>query len=120
MIQGHEQTSRCAEEYYYRIEDKLVSAGTDEFDNFFRPPRVTVILYKFKVLKHTNKGVWLDNYGIRRFMLYNTRKKFACQTIKEAQISFEARKRRQIKILRQQLSQVEQAITLSQFDYLKL
>lgn len=50
---------------------------------------------KLEVLKETPKGVWLDDWGNRRFVLRDARKRYACPTRQEALESFIARKRRQ-------------------------
>ena len=78
-------------------------------------------LDKYIIYKHTPKGVWiyLDNFyhcdtncpcKIKRFIRNNTYKKFACETIEEAAISYIARKRKQIKILTKQLNTTQDAL----------
>lgn len=56
-----------------------------------------------RVIRNTAKGFWIDNYGEEKFVFENSRKKYACKTIKAAEESFIARKIRQIKILSTQL-----------------
>lgn len=84
-------------EVWYRFEDRLVSSGTDEFDNPLGS-YVEVSLRTFQVLKHTPKGVWLSTFSGRRFVLNGSRKRYACPTSAEALKSFNARKTRQISI----------------------
>ena len=71
-----------------------------------------VVLYvsRFRKIKDTPKGVWLEYYDRQRFVLLTARKKFAHPTIEEAKESFRARKHRQISILRGQLRRVEKAL----------
>lgn len=100
----------CPSEVWYRYDSYLVSAGVDEFDSPLGPPSVAVYLHTYKVLKHTRRGVWLDNYNAKRFVLSTARKRFACPTIEEAKQSFIARKRRQAHILQRQVEHALRAI----------
>lgn len=95
---------------YYRLHNALVSSGVDEFDNSLGPGYVHVYVYKFDVLKITPKGVWINDYGRRRFVLNSARKKYACPTFEEAKESFRARKQRQLRILRGQITHIESAL----------
>ncbi len=61
-------------EIYYRVHDFLVSSGIDEWGNALGQPRVELATQTFSVLKITPKGVWLDYYGTRRFVLNEARK----------------------------------------------
>jgi len=98
-------------EYWYRYEDRLVSAGVDEFERPLGPARTEVRLSKLIVTKHTPRGVWLDGW---RFVKLNSHKRFACPTIDEAKESFIARKRRQLRILYAQTRRAETALKLVQ------
>jgi len=75
---------------------------------------VSIMLQKFEVLKQTAKGVWIAYGESKRFVQFNTRKKFACTTKEEAFDSFKARKKKQVKILKAQLEQAEGALRLSE------
>ena len=102
------------EEFYYRFDDRLVSAGVDEFDNPLGPPQVHIYVSKLRVLKHTPKGVWLDlGFGDRRFVLDAARRKYACPSFEEARTSFNARKARQVKLLQIQIAHVMRATELA-------
>lgn len=94
---------------YFRIENHQVSSGVDEFDNPVGPGRTELYLHSYEVLKETPKGVWIQAYGTKKFILQNARKKFACPTIEEAIESFIARKKRQIRILSGQLENAKMA-----------
>lgn len=79
---------------------------------------VKVYLQKYKVVKETPKGVWLQYLSIfvtqgdsdRRFVLIGTRKQFACPTIEQALESFVARKKAQIRIYTARIKRAERAL----------
>lgn len=86
--------------YYYRYREMLWT------DN-----RISIVLDIYHVLKLTAKGVWIEEYaGKKRFVLKGARKQFACPTKEDALISFRARKKRQIRILKHQLRRAELAL----------
>lgn len=62
-----------------------------------------VWLRRFRVIRTTPKGVWLDDYGVQRFVLNDARKRWAYPTIELARNSFLIRKRKQIGWLQSQL-----------------
>lgn len=83
-------------EFLYRYEESSNEDG------------VYIHLRKFIIEKYTPAGCWIRfGYMRNKFQLFGTRKKFACKTIKEAEESFIARKRKQIMILKRQLTSVE-------------
>lgn len=76
---------------------------------------VRVTLREYPVLRKTPKGVWLDTgFGGSRFVLRDAHKRWACPTKDEAEESFKARKRRQIKILRRQLEDAHKALAAAE------
>ena len=83
---------------YYRVEDVRTTGGPQ------------VYLREFDVVKTTEKGVWIESYGWRRFVLTGAHRRYACATIDDAIESFKARKARQRKILTAQLTHVERAL----------
>ena len=91
-------------EYWYRF-DARVRRDYDRIKN------VTITLYRFAVVRHTLRGVWLD-YGFEKdkFVLVNSRKRFACPTLDEAKESFLARKRIQLNILEEQIEGVQRIL----------
>ena len=97
-------------EYYYRLDNFLVSAGVDEWDNSLGAPPVHVCVFRYPVLSRTSKGVWIEYHGTQRFVLNESRKRFACSTLEQAKESFLARKARQKQILSLQLEDVDKAI----------
>lgn len=102
------------EDFLYRYVDRIVSAGVDEFDNPLGPGKVEIYLRKLPVLKHTPKGTWIDDYGRKRFVLSQARKKYAALTIDAAQESFIKRKEAQRRIYLTRASQAAVAIEVMQ------
>ena len=91
-------------EYWYRFDSRV-------WRDYDRIKNVTITLYRFAVIRHTPRGVWLD-YGIEKdkFVLVNSRKRFACPTLEEAKESFLARKRIQLNILEEQAEGVRRIL----------
>ena len=96
--------------YFYRYEDVVYASPLDEFDNPTGPGRLEVVRRRYRVVKATPCGVWLD---IGRFVKTSGRKRFAWPTEAEALVSFQARKQRQLSILRAQASRVERALAMA-------
>ena len=91
-------------EYLYRFEAVHYSPGCDEYgDVLDGQGPIELYLRTYKVLKETPCGAWIDVNFERKFVNLKANKKFACVTEKDAKISFIARKRRQIRILTNQL-----------------
>ena len=67
-------------------------------------------LFRYEVLRHTQKGAWVNDMGTKRFVLDGAHKRFAVPTIEEARTSFIARKRRQTVILQSQLAGARAAL----------
>lgn len=101
--------------YWYRVRDGRYAPPLDEWDRPVGSGRTYLSVERYQVLKETSKGVWLGStrYG-KRFVLRDSRKRFACPTVAEALTSFLARKKRQLGILRAQQDQVETAIHMAQ------
>lgn len=85
-------------ETWYRYYDVCYAPPLNEYDEPVGSGRRSIELMEFEVKKHTPKGVQL---GFRfeekpsRFVLHNSRKKFAHPTKREAMLSFIERKKRQ-------------------------
>ena len=58
---------------------------------------------KYEIVRETRCGVWIKNGRKEKFVNLNARKKWACETEKEALEQFKHRKLRQIQILNGQL-----------------
>lgn len=100
------------EEIWYRFDYILssnISIGVCA-DIIYNIPDINITLSKYPVIKHTNKGVWLNVYGTKRFVLNDSVKKFACPSKYLAKKSFLARKNRQVSILEKKLLIIKEAI----------
>lgn len=102
------------DEIWYRFEDKLYAAPVNEDGDMGGPPRVDVTLFKYRVVKHTPKGVWLSLYfDDRLFVLKSATRRFACPTLHEALVSFMARKKKQARILRRRAAYADEAVAIA-------
>jgi hypothetical protein len=97
---------------YYRIEEKRLSISAGWEDSY--GTKLELWTYEFPVLSLTPKGVWIDVYGTKRFILSMAKKKWACPSKKDALTSFIARKKRQRAILRAHLKEAEEALKLAE------
>lgn len=92
-------------EVLYRYYEVCYSLGCDEWDNPYQGYKLVIQLTEYPIIKRTPKGAWIDeSFAGKRFVLLTARKKYACSSKEEALESFKARKRRQINILKEQLS----------------
>ena len=98
------------QEVWYRFEDFRWAAPLDEWDEPVGRGRADVSLRELPVIRHTPKGVVLDDYGRERRVCHGWRKKFAGETPEEAKEQFLARKAAQMRILRNKLHHVEEAL----------
>ena len=78
-------------------------------DMLYEDGEVRLIAIPYSVRKVTPRGVRLED---NRFVLNESRKRFACKTSEEALNSFVLRKRHQCAILRSQLCRAETALEL--------
>lgn len=101
-------------EVWHRFEDRLTAPPVDEFDNICGESQLHVYYYTFPVVKVTEKGVWLNVYGSKRFVLTDARKRFATPTVEEAFTSFKARKDKQIRIYTSKIQNAKHAINLAE------
>lgn len=100
-------------EYLYRYESRR-TASVDEWDNLVGS-RTHLYLTKYKVLKWTPKGAWINYFGNsnnKKFVLLTARKQFACKTEKDALTALMFRKKRYISILSSRIRDVEETIRL--------
>lgn len=96
----------------YRIENKFYAPSLDEFDEPTGPSQQVLEVKKFKITKVTAAGIWIDYWTGPKFVLLTAYKKFACLSLDEAKESFRARKKRQIRILSNQLHRAEYALKM--------
>lgn len=98
---------------YYRYDDVSSSSGcVDEYGEWVRGTSyTTVVLTTYAVVKKTPKGAWLVN---GKFVLDGPGKRGAHATKELALESFVARKERQRRILKAQLSRIETALIIAE------
>lgn len=94
-----EQPVSDTTEHLYRVDGHAYTDGS-----------VQVSTYSYPITGTTPKGVWVDVFGDKKFVLSAAKKRFAYPTEDEALQSFLARKKRQRIILRDQLQRVERLI----------
>lgn len=99
-------------EVWYRYRAQSYASADEDDRVFVSSPRLELDTYP--VISHTPKGVWLDEYGTKRFVLASARKRFACPSEPEARASFVARKERQIRILEAQIANAREALRLAE------
>lgn len=93
-------------EIWYRIDDRDV-----EHNGYTR--EVVLVTREIPVVRHTEKGVWLDDYGLLRFVLKGDGKRFAYPTLEAALDSFKRRKERQVMLLKATLGRAEAALAFA-------
>ncbi len=99
--------------YWYRYEDRHTAPPLDEYDQPIGRGDVHIDLLKLVVLRHTPKGVWIRYFTVfkdERFVLTDARKRFACPTVREARVSFLARKKKQLSIHSARAQDVRDAV----------
>lgn len=105
---------------YFRYEEVRYGTGyTDQSGEYVSTGSyVKLQLREYQVLKHTPRGVRIDDYRLGgRFISRDWNKQWACPTVEEARLSFIARKKRQMLILRARLQQAEEAMALAEHGY---
>jgi len=117
-------------EYYYRVEVVKYAPSLDEFDKPVGRGSIEVVCHRFRVVKRTPKGAWIDYYGyygtpmedgsVRpvnsthyRFVGDNDKKQFASPTPEEAARHFIHRAKRYASIMRARAEQAWEAVTLA-------
>jgi hypothetical protein len=65
---------------------------------------------KHSITRETKRGVWIDVYGTPKFVLDGARKRYAYPTKKEALASLIARKRKQIQILQNTITEAHKIL----------
>jgi hypothetical protein len=105
-------------EVWYRVVDLRYAPTLDEWDRPQGNGRSAVQVREYPVLRHTERGVWLEGYGEtgRRFVLRDARKRFACPTREEAWESFRARKQKQLRLLTAQIAHVRRVLEMEATD----
>jgi hypothetical protein len=97
-------------EILYRYDAVVTAPLLDEFENPMGRSGIALYLHRYRVIRHTPKGVWVKTgWGdkAKRYILLTARKRWASPTRQEAWESFIARKTRQQNILYNQMMQAE-------------
>lgn len=98
--------------FLYRYIDIRV-ADFSYFDDDYHGYHVELRLEKYRILKRTPQGAWIDMPWIRqerKFVLLTAYKQFACEGTTLALRSFIARKKRQIGIYGRRKADAQQAL----------
>lgn len=101
------------EEVMYRYDEVTYSVLNEWGDH--SNSRTELALSWYPVLKHTLKGVWVQDYSNesgKRFILLTARKKFACKTKLEALEQFKYRKYRHRSILLARIKIIDEALSI--------
>ena len=96
--------------HWYRYEVRHYAPPLDEFDNLTSEGRSELVLMELPVLRETKCGVRLRD---GKFILKQSRKRYACPTKEEALVSFKRRKEVQISYLKRQLASAEGDLALA-------
>lgn len=75
---------------------------SDSFSHEYSP-----LMEEWTVVRETPKTYLVEKWGLRRRVMKDARKQFACPTKQAALVSYRARKERQVRILRGQLRRTE-------------
>ena len=97
----------------YRINYLLVGNGVDGFGEPYPVYNIKLTLERYKILKPTPKGVWVQCYrnkGGKKFVNLCAHKKFANPTVAGAKTDFIVRKKKYINIMKSRISDTEEAI----------
>lgn len=109
-------TDKPVHEYWYRYRAFRESTGI--FDNEWSEScgyHIRLSCFEYRVIKHTPKGVWLQQpYSPdKKFVLKNAKKRFAYPTKREALISYIARQKRRLLILKSQIKDSEMGLRVA-------
>jgi hypothetical protein len=115
-------TDRLAHEYWYRYRSFRESTGLDEWSEKSSGYCIRLGCFEYRVIKHTPKGVWLQEpyCSGRKFVLKDARKRFACPTKREALLSYIARQKRRLLILKGQTEDSEMGLRVADRMLLKM
>jgi hypothetical protein len=100
----------AVQEYWYRYEAFRETWSEESLGYDIR-----LHCFECRVIKHTPKGVWLQRpyVGDKTFVLKDAKKRFAYPTKREALISYIARQKRRLSILRSQIEDSEMGLCVA-------
>ena len=102
--------------YWHRIDYTRYAPPLNEFDEPVGQGSVGLNHYRYKVVKTTAKGVWLDVGGFnldkesRKFVLFDSKRQWASPTFEQAKEKFVRRKQKQIAILQREIDDIRRAL----------
>jgi hypothetical protein len=92
----------------YRVEARLEASYIDyESPSWTHIREHSIFVRQFPVIKETPKGKWIKDLSHKRWVGNDTLRRFAHPTVPEAYAAFLARKKKQRRILKNQLNDVE-------------
>lgn len=95
--------------YLYRFEDCYYSVAGEDGDH----TNIQVHLRRYKVIKHTPKGYWIEiPFCEKKWVSDSTRKRFAYPTKEQASNNFIKRKECQIRLLQNRIDRANRALYL--------
>lgn len=117
-------------EYYYRVEVVKYAPSLDEFDKPVGRGRIELVCYRFRVVKRTPKGAWIDYYGYYgipladgstrpvnssnyRYVGDDHTKQFASPTQEAATRHFMRRAKKMASIMQARMEQAREAVNLA-------
>ena len=105
-------------ELWYRLEDyedtNVQGVLLSMNDSWLRGgPAIRLFFRTFGVVRHTPKGVWLNEYGVQRFVLKDARKRYAYPTKELALESYRKRRESYIKRLKNYLHRAEGGLAVA-------
>lgn len=104
--------------HWHRIDYVRYAPPLDEFDRPCGWSRLELVHRKYRVIRGTPKGVWIELFpGHKRFVLIGSKRQYASPTLAVAKDKFRKRKESQLGILRRKISDIEEA--LRKLDQLK-
>ena len=118
---------KCA----YRVTHTKYAPSLDQFDNPCGFGRVGINVHKYKIIRETPKGIWIDTgmewndfageyQPTKRFVLLTARKKFANPNIYGAYEDYIHRKQRQISILQHKIDDIKAGITGAKYELYRM
>jgi hypothetical protein len=104
----------ATEDHLIRCEARRRSITLDAELELYGTSPPSLEFYRFKILKRTPKGAWINSFEGKRFVLLTAAKQYASSTQAEAVNQLRSRKRWRIKILSRQLKDAKEDLALAE------
>ena len=95
-------------DFLYRVHD--TPSGIDDAMDYSYCSNTETYCYRYKIIRGTPCGVWIQHGQSRKFVLLDASKKFACETVESAIESFKARKARQLRIMEARIRSIKETV----------